>query len=63
MDPLPFERVLTYTEWMQDDPEASVPPRLDVACPQCGWALRVVRDDASVGHWYLACLCGWNEFR
>jgi hypothetical protein len=39
------------------------PPRLDVSCPYCGWVLRAVRDDASVGHWYLACLCGWNEFR
>jgi hypothetical protein len=60
---LPFERTMTYEEWVFDDPGASEPPRLDVACPECDSVLRVVDDDARVGHWYLACPCGWNEFR
>jgi hypothetical protein len=60
---LPFERVLTYQEWVDDDPEAEHPSRLDVACPACGWVLRVVDDATGVGHWVYACPCGWNEFR
>ena len=59
----PFERVMTVAEWVAEEPEASEPPRLDVECPECGWVLRVVEDDAAVGHWYLSCGCGWNEFQ
>jgi hypothetical protein len=60
---LPFERVMTYSEWVEDEPEPSNPPRLDVACPQCAGLARIVDDDVRVGHWYLACPCGWDEFR
>jgi hypothetical protein len=58
---LPFERVMTYQEFAFEHDGDSESPRLDVACPECGWVLRVVDDDVAVGHWYLACPCGWRE--
>ena len=56
---LPFEQVLTYQEFMEDAP-SDPPDRLDVACPACGWRLKVVDDPEF--HWVLVCACGWDEF-
>jgi hypothetical protein len=52
---------MTYQEFAVEHDGDSESPRLDVACPECGWVLRIVDDDAAVGHWYLACPCGWEE--
>ena len=60
---LPFERVVTYQEWLEEEPEAENPSRLDVTCPRCEGLLQVASDNVAVGHWFYACPCGWNEFQ